>query len=110
MRLRVVVTLRSLGIDLHEAGRLAATCAEGRCDEMATDLRPRIEARRSALANARAEIDHLDAELRQIERALRDGATEVGLCDGEGAFDDSADAGSDSDDSDRPAGVCCRRV
>ena len=101
-RLRVVVTLRSLGIDLQEAGRLATTCADGRCDDMATDLLPRIEARRAAVASARAELDHLDAELRRIEHALRDGATELGLCDDGGALDDSTDCDSD--------GVCCGRV
>lgn len=94
-RLRVVVTLRSLGIDLHEAGRLAAACAEGRCDDMATDLLPRIVARRAEVASARAELDHLDAELRLVERALRSGATELGLCDEEGASDDSRDRGAD---------------
>lgn len=98
-RLRVVVTLRSLGIDLHEAGRLAATCADGRCDDMATDLLPRIVARRAAVASARAELDHLDTELGLVEWALRGGATILRLCDREGALDDSVDCDSD--------GGCC---
>ena len=72
-RLRMLVSLRSLGIDLHEAGRLASTCADGRCDEMATDLLPRIVARRAEVASARAELDHLDAELGRVERLLRGG-------------------------------------
>jgi MerR family transcriptional regulator, copper efflux regulator len=70
-RVRVVVSLRSLGLDLHEAGRLAGLCGEGRCDEMAVDLLPRIVARRSEVASARAELDHLDAELASLERKLR---------------------------------------
>ena len=101
-RLRVLVTLRSLGIDLHEAGRLAATCADGRCDDMAVDLLPRLVARRAEVASARAELDHLDAELATVERALRSGATNLGLCEGNEASDDSADCD--------PDGACCRRV
>ncbi len=99
-RLRVLVSLRSLGIDLHEAGRLAGTCADGRCDDMATDLLPRIEARRAEVAVARAELDHLDAELALVERTLRGGATNLGLCD-RGASDDSVDCDSVG---------CCGRV
>jgi DNA-binding transcriptional MerR regulator len=72
-RLRVVVSLRSLGLDLREAGRLAAMCGEGRCDDMAVDLLPRIVARRREVASARVELDHLDAELATLERTLRGG-------------------------------------
>jgi len=101
-RLRMVVTLRSLGIDLHEAGRLAGTCTDGRCDEMATDLLPRIEARRAEVASARAELDHLDAELALVERALRGGASVFNVCDEDGASNDPVHCD--------PAGACCRRV
>lgn len=102
-RLRVLVTLRSLGIDLHEAGRLAATCADGRCDEMAVDLLPRVVARRAEVASARAELDHLDTELGLVERALRSGATELGLCceGSEGEADDRTDGAP-------VGGGCCR--
>ena len=72
-RVRVLSTLRSLGLDLHEAGRLASMCSEGRCDEMAADLMPQIEARRLEIANARAELDHLDAELVTLGRTLHAG-------------------------------------
>lgn len=44
-RVRVLATLRSLGLDLHEAGRLASMCSDGRCDEMAADLIPQIRGR-----------------------------------------------------------------
>lgn len=107
-RLRMVVTLRSLGIDLHEAGQLAVTCADGRCDEMATDLLPRIEARRAEVASARAELDHLDAELAQVERALRGGASAFNVCDEDGVPHDSVDGCAAGDPGADPAGVCCR--
>ena len=96
-RLRAVVTLRSLGIDLHEAGRLASTCADGRCDEMAIDLLPRILERRAEVVRARAELDHLDAQLGRLEQALRAGANELGICTEKGADDDSAGDDSDGD-------------
>ena len=79
-RLRIVVTLRSLGLDLHESGRLATLCGEGRCDEMTTDLLPRIVDRRAEIAAARAELDHLDGELRELERSLRNGEPNPPLC------------------------------
>lgn len=72
-RVRVLATLRSLGLDLHEAGRLASLCSDGRCDEMAADLIPQIEARRAEIATARAELDHLDAELVNLTRTLHTG-------------------------------------
>ena len=102
-RLRVLVTLRSLGIDLHEAGRLAGTCADDRCDEMATDPLPRIAVRRTEVASARAELDHLDAELALVERSLRSGASLLPMCEPgcEGESDDSAGCA--------PDGACCGR-
>ena len=69
-RLRMLVSLRSLGLELPEAGRLAGMCAEGRCDDMAVDLLPRITARRAEVALARAELDHLDAELRHLQQSI----------------------------------------
>ena len=72
-RVRVLATLRSLGLDLREAGRLASMCSDGRCDEMAADLTPQIEARRAEIAKARAELDHLDAELVSLARTLHTG-------------------------------------
>src|SRR5262245_270159 len=40
-RVRVLVSLRALGLDLREAGRLADQCSTGRCDLMAENLLPR---------------------------------------------------------------------
>ncbi len=79
-RVRVLVALRSLGIDMHEAGRLAALCGDGRCDDMSNDLLPRILQRRAEVAAARAELDHLDRELANLEQALQSGASPSSLC------------------------------
>lgn len=82
-RVRVLVTLKALGLDIREAGRLADQCSSGRCDEMAVNLLPQVVARRDEIARARAELDHLDARLTTLELALRDGGTELGLnCEG----------------------------
>lgn len=94
-RVRVITALRSLGLDLREAGRLAGMCADGRCDAMAIDLLPQIVARRSEVAAARAELDHLDARLANAERALRMEEPVTSFCSEEGRTDaahDQADA------------------
>jgi len=79
-RLRVLVSLRGLGLPLDESSELAAMCAAGRCDDMASDLRARIVARRAELAAARAELDHVDGELANLERALDGGEPQATLC------------------------------
>lgn len=81
-RTRVVVTLRSLGMELPEAARLANLCASGRCDDMSSDLAARIPERRRAVAAAMAELAHLDAELVSLERALASGEPNRALCTG----------------------------
>lgn len=94
-RVRVITALRSLGLDLREAGRLAGMCADGHCDAMAIDLLPQIVARRSEVAAARAELDHLDAQLAHAERALRMEEPVTSFCAEEGRTDaahDQADA------------------
>jgi DNA-binding transcriptional MerR regulator len=79
-RVRVVVALRGLGLDLAESGRLAELCSTGRCDEMAGDLGARVAERRRAVAAAVAELQHLDQELARIERSLASGDPEPALC------------------------------
>ncbi len=69
-RLRLVVSLRGLGLDLHECGRLAALCSAGECDVMERQLLDRVTERRHQVARARAELDHLDRELANLERTL----------------------------------------
>lgn len=72
-RLRMVVTLRGLGMELSESGRLAALCGDDECDLMEEQLLVRIGERRKEVAVARAELDHLDRELVTLQRAMRSG-------------------------------------
>jgi DNA-binding transcriptional MerR regulator len=72
-RLRVLVSLRALGLGVGESGRLADQCATGHCDEMAVDLLPRLTARRAEITAARAELDHLDVELARLEMTIQRG-------------------------------------
>lgn len=69
-RLRLVVALRGLGLELSESGRLAALCRDGECDVMEGQLLERVAERREAVAVARTELDHLDRELATVERAI----------------------------------------
>jgi MerR family Zn(II)-responsive transcriptional regulator of zntA len=79
-RTRVLVSLRNLGIELPEAGRLAELCATGRCEDMTELLTARIPERRRAVAVAIAELNHLDAELASLERTLASGQPQATLC------------------------------
>ncbi len=79
-RVRVLVALRGLGLPLQESGRLATLCAADRCDEMAVQLLDRIRDRRAAVAAARAELDHLEGELSNLEAALAEGQPRQSLC------------------------------
>ena len=78
-RVRVMVSLKSLGIDIREAARLADMCSNGRCDAMAEDLLPQLAARQAEIARARAELDHLDARLEHLQAVIRAGGIELGL-------------------------------
>lgn len=79
-RARVVVALRNLGLELSEAGRLAAMCAAGRCDDTMSGLAARVPERRRAVAAAIMELQHVDAELAAIERSLASGDHTIPLC------------------------------
>lgn len=79
-RLRLVVALRGLGLDLAESGRMAGLCIDGRCEEMAGDLLERVARRRGEIAAAKAKLDHLDSELEALMRALETGAPQPRLC------------------------------
>ena len=79
-RVRVLVALRGLGLDLAESGRLARMCAEGQCDDMADELGQRIAERRASVAVAVAELQHVDAELANLERVLATGTPQTSLC------------------------------
>jgi len=79
-RLRVLVALRGLGLDLPESGRLAAMCAADDCKGMADRLTGRLADRRREVAAARVELDHLDTELAALERALTSDQPRNALC------------------------------
>jgi len=78
-RLRIVVTLRGMGLELSECGRLAALCQDGKCDVMEEQLVIRIDERRQAIARQRSELEHLDRELDVALQAIRDRGRELPL-------------------------------
>ncbi len=64
-RLRLVVSLRRLGLAPVDAGRLAALCLEhGRVD---LDLAPLLADQRAAIARQREQLDRLESELLDLE-------------------------------------------
>ena len=80
-RLRVLTSLRGLGVDLTEASRLARMCSSGSNDTYA-ELAARVGQRREEVAKARVELDHLESELANLERALATGEACELLCPG----------------------------
>ena len=67
-RLRLVITLRRLGLGPGDAGRIARLCLErGGLD---LDLAPLIATQRSAIARQRDDLDRLEAELVDIELTI----------------------------------------
>ena len=83
-RLRLVVSLRSLGLDVATAGNLARQCLDGRCDLMARDLAPLVSAQRAAVARSQAELVELDRHLARLEVSLAAGDPNPTLCLEEG--------------------------
>jgi DNA-binding transcriptional MerR regulator len=81
-RARTLVSLRNLGLELPEAGRLADMCATGRCDDMSSDLVAQIPDRRRAIAAAMAELAHLDAALASLEHTLTSDQPQANCCSG----------------------------
>jgi arsenate reductase len=67
-RLRLVVSLRRLGLGPHDAGRLARLCQERGAVDL--DLAPLIAAQRDAIAHQRTDLDRLDAELTDLELTI----------------------------------------
>ena len=67
-RLRLVVSLRRLGLGPHDAGRLARLCLErGGSDG---DLVPLLADQRAAIARQRADLDRLESELLDLELTI----------------------------------------
>ncbi len=67
-RLRLVVTLRRLGVGPEEAGRIARLCLDDA--EMDRDLAPLIAEQRAAIARERDDLDRLDDELIDLESTI----------------------------------------
>jgi MerR family copper efflux transcriptional regulator len=87
-QLRIVVSLRRLGLDLPVSGHLASLCQGGHCDAMARDLLPLLSAQRNAIARSRAELDELDRNLAALETTLRAGGVDPDLCLEKGGEED----------------------
>jgi arsenate reductase len=67
-QLRLVVTLRRLGVSAPDAGRLAAACVGGAPAQLSNELLETLAAQHDAIARQRAELDQLEAELRDLQR------------------------------------------
>ena len=67
-RVRLVISLRRLGLGPEDAGRLARLCLErGVVD---SDLAPLIAEQRNAIARQRADLDRLEGELLDLEGTI----------------------------------------
>ncbi len=67
-RLRLVVSLRRLGLGPEDAGRLARLCLEH--GDVDLDLAPLIAGQRAAIDRQRADLDRLEAELIDLELTI----------------------------------------
>jgi arsenate reductase len=67
-RLRLVVSLRRLGLGPEDAGRLARLCLER--GEVDLDLGPLLAEQRDAIARQRADLDRLESELLDLELTI----------------------------------------
>jgi arsenate reductase len=67
-RLRLVVSLRRLGLGPEEAGRMARLCLQH--GEVDRDLAPLISEQRAAIAHQRDDLDRLDGELVDLEATI----------------------------------------
>jgi arsenate reductase (thioredoxin) len=67
-RVRLVISLRRLGLGPEDAGRLARLCLErGVVD---SDLAPLIAEQRNAIARQRTDLDRLEVELLDLEQTI----------------------------------------
>jgi arsenate reductase len=67
-RLRLVLSLRRLGLGPEDAGRMARLCLEH--GEVDRDLAPLIADQRQAIARQRDDLDRLDGELIDLEATI----------------------------------------
>ncbi len=66
--LRIVLSLRRLGLGPQDAGRLARLCIDRR--EIDADLAPLIAQQRAAIDRQRADLDRLESELVDLETTI----------------------------------------
>jgi len=67
-RLRLVLSLRRLGVAPADAGRLARLCLERRAVDL--DLAPLLADQRRAIERQRADLDRLEGELNDLENTI----------------------------------------
>ena len=67
-RLRLVVSLRRLGLVPEDAGRIARLCLES--GEVDIDLARLLAEQRAAIARQRADLDHLESELLDLDMTI----------------------------------------
>ena len=67
-RLRLVVSLRRLGLGPEDAGRLARLCLER--GDIDADLAPLLADQRAAIARQRGDLDRLESELLDLELTI----------------------------------------
>ena len=79
-RVRLIGSLRGMGLPLADSGRLASLCVTDKCDVMATELLELVRERRAAVAAQRRELDHLERELKAVESALKGESPKLNLC------------------------------
>lgn len=70
-RLRLVVSLRRLGLAPEDAGRMARGCLERGAVDL--DLAPLLAGQRSAIARQRTDLDRLESELLDLEMTIAAG-------------------------------------
>ena len=83
-RLRLLIGLRQLDLPLEQAAELAGLCAEGRCDEVSTDLHAAIADKRTELRRRLHELRYLNRRLAHLQGDLAAGQAPRSLITREG--------------------------
>lgn len=78
-RLRLLIGLRQLDLPLGQASEIAGLCAEGRCDEVSTELRVALTDKRADLRRRMDEMAFLDRHLAHLQGNLAAGEPPRGL-------------------------------
>lgn len=74
-RVRLLVGLRRLDLQLDHAAELAGLCADGHCDRVSLELREALASKRIELRRRVDELEHLDRWLAHLEGDLSAGAS-----------------------------------